>query len=134
MNKSTNKYNKNYIIQKMKEYIKSRQKFSHIKDLCVKNDWSYKYFMGKCIPKYIEEEKLLPEEERVLTMLYEKIRNKQEALLLSVCSKSVSGAIFQLKSDYGYTDNKDIKNNKEAIALIKKRNREIKKAIEKEQL
>ncbi len=134
MGKSTDKYSKNNIIKKMQEYIKSEQEFSHIKDLCVKNNWSYRYFTSKCIPKYIKEEKLFPEEDRTLTMLYEEIRNKQEALLLSICSKSVSGAIFQLKSDYGYNDNKDSKNDKEAIALIKKRNREIKKAIEKQDL
>ncbi len=120
---------KKYIISKIELYLESPEPFAHIKDLCLKEHWGYEYFTTSLFPKYIEAEKSLTFHKREITNLLEAIKNKHETYLLSICSSSVSGAIFLLKSNYNYSEKACEQNYDEAIKIIKATHEIIKASI-----
>ncbi len=131
---TTDKYKRDYIIKQLKKYLKSKQQFSHMKQLCLRVGWHHAHLMQDVLPKIFEEEKELPITERTVTDLIEQIKNKHEVFLLNICSTSVSGAIFQLKANYGYKDNEqktDVDEN--TIKLVEETHKKIMEAVNKKE-
>ena len=120
---------KKYIISKIKLYLERDEPFAHIKDLCLKENWGYKYFSTSVFPKYIEAEKSLALNKREISNLLEAIKNKHELYLLSICSSSVSGAMFLLKTNYNYSEKASEQNYDEAIKILKATHEMIKASI-----